>query len=153
MHLRSREDPSVDLYQASKLLTQICDIEPNVNKSLVSELYDEIVHRMEAQFEGLFLDLSAKETAIQALQENAELFNGYDEAQQIATRIARYSKQLTTIVDFGQKNHDKFLSTYGTGLTESLLAKQTKILFEHQIKQEIFHAQMLRLVKKNVRSD
>ncbi len=81
MHLRSREDPSVDLYQASKLLTQICDIEPNVNKSLVSELYDEIVHRMEAQFEGLFLDLSAKETAIQALQENAELFNGYDEAQ------------------------------------------------------------------------
>lgn len=64
MHLRSREDPSVDLYQATKLLTQICDIEPNVNKSLVSELYDEIVHRMEAQFEGLFLDLSAKETAI-----------------------------------------------------------------------------------------
>ena len=64
MHLRSREDPSVDLYQTTKLLTQICDIEPNVNKSLVSELYDEIVHRMEAQFEGLFLDLSAKETAI-----------------------------------------------------------------------------------------
>lgn len=87
------------------------------------------------------------------MQENAELFNGYDEAQTISTRIARYSKQLTTIVDFGQKNHDKFLSTYGTGLTESLLAKQTKILFEHQIKQEIFHAQMLRLAKANLRSD
>lgn len=35
------------------------------------------------------------------------------------------------LADFGQKNHDKFLSTYGTGLSEDFLEKHAKLLFEH----------------------
>ena len=42
------------------------------------------------------------------------------------------------LVDFGQKNQDKFLSTYGIGLTEDLVKKQAKMLFEFQFKSKLF---------------
>ena len=137
-HLSDRQDPSLCLYGAVSLLTRICEAEPNVNKRLVSDLYERLRHQTEEQFVPLFLDLSTKETAIQAVQEADQQHNGYDESKQLSLQLNRFQRQLSMLLDFGQKYHDKFLSTYGVGVSEDLLAKQAKMLFEHQFKNEIF---------------
>lgn len=49
------------------------------------------------------------------------------------------------LVDFGEKYHDKFLSTFGTGLTDSMLTKLAKMLFDYQLKTKIFREQMDRI--------
>ena len=84
------------------------------------------------------MELSIKETAVQALQETELDLNGYDEVKQLVAKVIRYQKQLSMLVDFGQKNQDKFLSTYGIGLTEDLVKKQAKMLFEFQLKSKLF---------------
>ena len=70
----------------------------------------------------------------------------------LTRRLLKYLRQFSVVIDFGQKNHDKYLSTYGTGLTDSLLEKQAKMLFEHQLKTKLFHNQMKRLSKKDHQS-
>ena len=59
-----------------------------MNKRIVTALYDELRHRTENRFEPLFADLSAKEDAIQALQECYQNFNGFDEAREVASRLS-----------------------------------------------------------------
>ena len=62
-HLR-RADPSTCLFGATNTLISVFETEPNVNKRIVTALYDELRHRTENRFEPLFADLSAKEDAI-----------------------------------------------------------------------------------------
>ena len=88
-HLR-RADPSTCLFGATNTLISVFETEPNVNKRIVTALYDELRHRTENQFEPLFADLSAKEDAIQALQESYQRFNGFDEAKEVAGSLAEY---------------------------------------------------------------
>ena len=47
-HLHTRNDPDLELMGAVQLLMEVCETEPNCDKRLVSGLYDEIRHRMEA---------------------------------------------------------------------------------------------------------
>lgn len=49
------------------------------------------------------------------------------------------------MIDFAHEHHDKFLSTYGSGVSEDLLAKQAKMLFEFVFKCKNFKEQMTRL--------
>ena len=47
---------------------------------------------MELQFEPLFLELSIKENAVQALQETELELNGYDEVKYLVARVIRFQK-------------------------------------------------------------
>ena len=76
------------------------------------------------------MELSIKENAVQALQETELELNGYDEVKYLVAKVIRYQKQLSLLVDFGQKYQDKWLSTYGVGLTDELIRMQAKMLFE-----------------------
>ena len=44
-------------------------------------------------------------------------------------KIIKYQQNFIKLLNFGEKYHDKFLSTYGVGLSQSMLEKQTKMLF------------------------
>ena len=46
-HLRQRTDPSLEMFGAIQLLTDVVKTEPNVDKRLVTMIYDEIRCRME----------------------------------------------------------------------------------------------------------
>ena len=76
------------------------------------------------------MELSIKENAVQALQETELELNGYDEVKYLVAKVIRYQKQLSLLVDFGQMYQDKWLSTYGVGLTDELIRMQAKMLFE-----------------------
>ena len=56
-HLKSMQDPSLDLMGSIRLLTKICELEPNVDKAIVTRLYDTLRHRLETQFQESYLDL------------------------------------------------------------------------------------------------
>jgi hypothetical protein len=47
-HIKNRKDPSLDLLGAVNLMIKVVEVEPNVNKRLVSHIFEEIRHRMEA---------------------------------------------------------------------------------------------------------
>ena len=51
------------------LLTEVVETEPNVDKRLVTAIYDELRHRTEAQFEPIHTELAAKENAAQLILE------------------------------------------------------------------------------------
>lgn len=78
-HLKRRNDPSQDTSGAIKLLKEVLQAEPNVDKQTVAQVFDLIRHQVEKQFEPLLIELSAKENAVQALQEIDQIHNGYDE--------------------------------------------------------------------------
>jgi hypothetical protein len=47
-NLKNRKDPSLDLLGSVCLMTKVVEMEPNVDKRLVTHLYEEIRHRIEA---------------------------------------------------------------------------------------------------------
>ena len=63
-HLKSNQDPAQDLMTATLLMEQVLNAEPNVNKQIVTQLYDELRHRIESQFDDLYMQLSIKEDAV-----------------------------------------------------------------------------------------
>ena len=86
---------------ALQLLINVFETEPNVDKRIVTKIYDQIRHKMEEQFDPVFLELSIKENAIQALHETELDLNGYDEVKWLVAKVTRYQKQLSLLVDFG----------------------------------------------------
>ena len=49
---------------ATLLMEQVINAEPNVNKQIATQLYDELRHRIESQFDDLYMQLSIKEDAV-----------------------------------------------------------------------------------------
>lgn len=52
---------------------------------------------------------------------------------------------MNELVKFGQRNHDKFLQTFGSGYADKMIRAQAKILFDYQLKRRMHHEQMSRL--------
>lgn len=89
-HLSSRNDVSLDLLGAVVLLTEVVETEPNVDKRLVTEIYDELRHRIEEQFESIHTELAAKENTAQLIAECDQDINGLDEAKALTDKIIQY---------------------------------------------------------------
>ena len=79
--------------------------------------------------------------------EVSSAFSGYDEIKEMVFKIIKYQQNFIKLLNFGEKYHDKFLSTYGVGLSHSLLEKQTKMLFHLQMKDQIFREMMTNLTQ------
>ena len=62
--MKLNQDPAQDLMTATLLMEQVINAEPNVNKQIVTQLYDELRHRIESQFDDLYMQLSIKEDAV-----------------------------------------------------------------------------------------
>lgn len=144
-HLQKRNELSLDTRGAMKLLKDVLEVEPNVDKQKVAQVFDLIRHQVEKQFEPLMVELSAKENAVQAFQEVDQVHNGFDETVPLSLRLAKYQKLLSTVIDFANEHHDKFLSVNGSGVNDDLLKKQAKMLFEYVLKCKYFKDQMKRL--------
>ena len=47
-HLKKRQDPSLEMLGAVSLMSKVVEMEPNVNKRLVTQIFEEIRQRMES---------------------------------------------------------------------------------------------------------